>query len=202
MTDQQLLEKERKITGYLTDSTCHYRNLAIILGATPDQMLGDFDRQLCQGGLDPDETSGGYHVSINEQLEELKDVWDERDRLEQQNAALTKELADLRAVAERLTTDKELLAQKVGSLCLELEGWRRPTGVMYPTEQPSVSLWETAVRERDAALHRLERYHTWMETNLRVLACEHQDGCPVAKRPQPCMVCGAHRFLDLMKAGG
>lgn len=76
------LEKFKTRDGYLADCTVHYRNLAIILGAKPDQMIGSFDRGLCESGIDPDETSGGYHVSINQELGELRNAWDEVERLE------------------------------------------------------------------------------------------------------------------------
>lgn len=34
------LEKEKQATQHLIDSSVHYRNLAIVLGAKPEQMMG------------------------------------------------------------------------------------------------------------------------------------------------------------------
>lgn len=95
--EQLKLERMGAAHQSMIDAVCHYRNLAIILGAKPYQMLDAYDRQLCEAGIDPDNTSNGYHVSVNEQLEELADVWDENERLE-------KELSEARAELEKLRT--------------------------------------------------------------------------------------------------
>lgn len=88
------LEKEQQVTQHLTDSAVHYRNLAIVLGAKPEQMMGEFDRKLCEDGINPDETSGGYHVSVNQQLGELKETWGENDKLRAALRALLEEAED------------------------------------------------------------------------------------------------------------
>ncbi len=65
----------------LGEDARHYRNLAIVLGAKPDQMLNQFDRDLCEQGIDPTNTSGGYHISWNDEMEALRELWEENERL-------------------------------------------------------------------------------------------------------------------------
>ncbi len=52
------LDAEKEAKQRMVDGYCHYRNLAIRLGAKPTDMLCDFDRKLAEDGLDaghPDE---------------------------------------------------------------------------------------------------------------------------------------------------
>ncbi len=74
-----------------TDSFCHYRNMAIVLGAKPEHMLNQYDRDLCAKGIDKDDTSGGYHMSIQQIHDEQEALWAQADRareLEAQCAAM------------------------------------------------------------------------------------------------------------------
>jgi hypothetical protein len=60
------------------DAVGHYRNLAISLGATPEQMLNTFDRDLCHNGLDFER--GDY--TVDDACGDLAEVWDEVDCLQ------------------------------------------------------------------------------------------------------------------------
>lgn len=64
------------------DQVVHYRNLAIVLGAKPDQMLTDAARKLCEAG-----TADWPATDFSE-----PETWEEVDRLRAENA-------DLRAAA-------------------------------------------------------------------------------------------------------
>lgn len=92
--DVERLNKRLESEQHYVDAVCHYRNLAIVLGAKPNQMLGKFDRDLCESGIDPDETSGGYHISVNQELDALKDVWAEVERLRSVLRLLWEEATD------------------------------------------------------------------------------------------------------------
>lgn len=82
------LETESSYAQNAVDKICHYRNLAIVLGAKPEQMLGDFDRKLCADGLDKDDTGNGYFMSVQECLDDVADTWGIVDELRAQIAAL------------------------------------------------------------------------------------------------------------------
>lgn len=69
----------------MIDSICHYRNLAITLGAKPEQMLDQWDRDLCIQGLTTD------------QVESLVGCWDEAFMFEAEAARLWKLLDEARA---------------------------------------------------------------------------------------------------------
>ncbi len=78
----------KDLTQRHVDHVCHYRNLAIVLGAKPNQMLTDYDKKLCEKGIDPDDNGGGYHWSVRDCIEEVEDLWQKNE--------------ELRAEAERL----------------------------------------------------------------------------------------------------
>lgn len=72
-------------TGNDVDRVVHYRNLAIDLGAKPEQMLDKFDRDLvARWG------KNGYTAA--EQNEHTALLWDENERLELQVTALEAEI--------------------------------------------------------------------------------------------------------------
>lgn len=67
----------------LVDSSIHYRNLAISLGAKPDDMACKYDRDLCSGRLCPvDEVKPDTY----------RDAWSELDQLEAKLAELRRRL--------------------------------------------------------------------------------------------------------------
>jgi hypothetical protein len=70
-------EKPARPSQSYVDAVGHYRNLAISLGATPEQMLNTFDRDLCRNGLDFER--GDY--TVDDACGDLAEVWDEVDRL-------------------------------------------------------------------------------------------------------------------------
>jgi FtsZ-binding cell division protein ZapB len=72
------------------DDVCHYRNLAILLGAKPEQMVSQWDRDLCEKGIEVDRATDA--------LMDVAEVWDDNERLESENARLQGELAALREV--------------------------------------------------------------------------------------------------------
>ncbi len=99
---------------------------------------------------------------------------------------LTRELAALKA-------DNEMMTRKIGSLCLELEGWRRPIGIMYPSEQPSVSMLERATGERNEARLEAAEYRAWIEDRYADENCRVWGGC--SQRIPKCDVCSARDLL-------
>lgn len=72
------------------DAIGHYRNLAISLGAKPEQMLNTFDRDLCRNGLDFER--GNY--TVDDSCGDLAEVWDEVDRMADEIERLRSALAD------------------------------------------------------------------------------------------------------------
>lgn len=69
----------------MLDAICHYRNLAITLGAKPEQMLDQWDRDLCVQGIATDH------------IESLVGCWDEAFVFEAEAARLWKLLDEARA---------------------------------------------------------------------------------------------------------
>lgn len=82
------------------DGICHYRNLAIILGAKPDNMLGKFDRKLCKDGIDKDDTGNGYHISVQELLDETESHWADLDKVETELAVVMAALEKINGYAK------------------------------------------------------------------------------------------------------
>lgn len=72
-----------------TDAVCHYRNLAITLGAKPDDMLGVYDRKLC-AEWDPKVT----HADV---VWHARGMWGEFDAAEERVAELERQLAETSA---------------------------------------------------------------------------------------------------------
>jgi len=80
------------------DTIGHYRNLAISLGAKPEQMLNTFDRDLCRRGLDFE--CGDY--TVDDSCGDLAEVWDEVDQFQTQ-------LADRNEWCDHLATRESAL---------------------------------------------------------------------------------------------
>ena len=79
-----------------TDDICHYRNLAIVLGAKPDEMRNDHDRKLCREGL-------GADLTREEIVWLQRGCWEETDAdLTVVRAACDKAEADIAAAREAL----------------------------------------------------------------------------------------------------
>jgi hypothetical protein len=98
------IDQHKEVTQKRVDHTIHYRNLAIVLGAKPNQMLTDYDKELCEKGIDPDDNSGGYHWSVRDSLDEAEDLWEKNERLERERdetQAEVERLQDERARIEK-----------------------------------------------------------------------------------------------------
>jgi hypothetical protein len=107
------IDQHKEITQKRVDHTIHYRNLAIVLGAKPNQMLTDYDKELCEKGIDPDDNSGGYHWSVRDCVEEVEDLWEKNERLERERD----EARALRTVdAEKARHEAALLRMRVSDL--------------------------------------------------------------------------------------
>lgn len=70
------LKEKLKDDQERVDAVVYYRNLAIVLGAKPNQMRGESDSKLCEMGIDPDDDEGGYSVSMNDVIHENEKLWD------------------------------------------------------------------------------------------------------------------------------
>lgn len=105
-------------TQKLVDDCVHYRNLAILLGAKPDQMVDSYDRELCRKGLD--EGPDKHHFTMAEVLEGKLAEWDEHDALIEEIAQLKHDLLNKECVIGLLKRQKERLKGKVGELETEL----------------------------------------------------------------------------------
>lgn len=92
-------KKDREYAQTAVDRIVHYRNLAIVLGATPEQMPDEDGRRLCREGIDRYDTGNGYHASVQDMLDEATDQWAIIDRIE--------------AEVERLKADRRKLAERV-----------------------------------------------------------------------------------------
>lgn len=85
-------EKDSNYAMNAVDKICHYRNLAIILGAKPEHMLGEFDRKLCIDGIDKDDDGNGYHMSVQDCLDDVADTWGLVDKYKKENDKLREAL--------------------------------------------------------------------------------------------------------------
>ncbi len=70
------------------DETCHYRNLAIALGAKPEDMWGKYDRDLCERGVE------GWEQDYTTE-NEARECWQDLEAAES-------EVARLRTALERI----------------------------------------------------------------------------------------------------
>jgi hypothetical protein len=66
-----LYDKERDASQKFVDLSCYYRNLAIKLGAKPDDMLNRYDRMLVEKRL-----------LDNEEIGNAPELWEEIEKLE------------------------------------------------------------------------------------------------------------------------
>jgi hypothetical protein len=92
------IDQHKDITQKHVDHCIYYRNLAIVLGAKPNQMLTDYDKELCEKGIDPDDNSGGYHWSVRDSLNEAEDLWEKNERLEHERDEARAEINRLKGI--------------------------------------------------------------------------------------------------------
>lgn len=87
--------RERVTQAQATIDACvHYRNLAIHLGAKPDDMIGRFDRELCEGwDGDSDEKANGERQFRAEMWRECEAAEERADRAESVLCAAVFEVA-------------------------------------------------------------------------------------------------------------
>jgi len=62
------LESRLDLDQMRVDAVCYYRNLAIILGAKPEQMRNSWDRSLCERGINPHEDTGGMGMNFAQEM--------------------------------------------------------------------------------------------------------------------------------------
>lgn len=99
------LEAERAAEQEWVDAVCHYRNLAIGLGARPEAMLNDLDRKLARDGVSLTERTPGYW-SMADSLEELAAHWRNVDVLTAERDALRAQVERVRKVCAELVSDR------------------------------------------------------------------------------------------------
>lgn len=104
LADWKRRGKDAEYVQNAVDTVVHYRNLAIKCGASPDDMLGVYDRKLCVDH-NPDDRDG-YDFSDN------RETWAEVEKV-------TAERDAARAEVERLTKLNEdlLTYQELGGTC-------------------------------------------------------------------------------------
>lgn len=99
------LKEKLKDDQERVDAVVYYRNLAIVLGAKPNQMRGESDSKLCEMGIDPDDDGGGYSVSMNDVIHENEKLWE-----------AVGEVAELRA---QLATAREDALEEAARACAD-----------------------------------------------------------------------------------
>ena len=100
------LKEKLKDDQERVDAVVYYRNLAIVLGAKPNQMRGESDSKLCEMGIDPDDDEGGYSVSMNDVIHENEKLWE-----------AVGEVAELRA---QLATAREDALEEAAKACVKI----------------------------------------------------------------------------------
>lgn len=100
------LKEKLKDDQERVDAVVYYRNLAIVLGAKPNQMRGESDSKLCEMGIDPDDDGGGYSVSMNDVIHENEKLWE-----------AVGEVAELRA---QLATAREDALEEAAKACVKI----------------------------------------------------------------------------------
>ena len=88
LADWKRRGKDAEYVQNAVDTVVHYRNLAIKCGASPDDMLGVYDRKLCVDH-NPDDRDG-YDFSDN------RETWAEVEKVTAERDAARAELARLR----------------------------------------------------------------------------------------------------------
>ena len=87
----KVAEADAKYVREAVDGICYYRNLAIGLGAKPEQMLGPSDKKLCEDGIDLTEDCPDYFC-MRDQLAEIGGQWEHIEKLEAEIQRLRNEL--------------------------------------------------------------------------------------------------------------
>lgn len=114
---------------------------------------------------------------------------------------MSDELERLRKELAEARSDNEILIGKVGSLCLELEGWRYPVSSMFPNFHRFDVLpyhLNVASLTHQLNLVRIEaaEYRTWLEDMYGDENCHYGDGCPDdGPRQHKCPTCSARELL-------
>lgn len=72
------LEKDSEFVLTAVDTICHYRNLAISLGAKPEDMVNEFDKYLCENW-----ELQGDPVTKEDLVRPYQDAFDKVDELEE-----------------------------------------------------------------------------------------------------------------------
>jgi hypothetical protein len=126
-------EKDSTYAQNAVDKICHYRNLAIVLGAKPEHMIGEFDRKLCAEGIDKDNNSKGYHMSVQDVLDDTAETWAAYDSMKQR--------------AERAEAEVERLEER---LQFDPGGGDRIDELEYAVMVLRAALLTVAERQRDA----------------------------------------------------
>lgn len=98
-------ERESDYAQRMVDAVVHYRNLAIALGAKPNDMHGAYDRKLCEE-WDPAKDRGDGDVLGY--LEDNREAWEEYDRVEAERDAAVAACYEARA-CERAAMDARAL---------------------------------------------------------------------------------------------
>jgi hypothetical protein len=106
--DARIAELEDRDQRWV-DQVCHYRNLAIMLGAKPEQMLSGHDRDLAAKWGEPSMHDGDW--TMDDELAEVSECWEKLAAAEAQIAELQRELA----IANRL------IRRNVGALTESLK---------------------------------------------------------------------------------
>jgi hypothetical protein len=139
------VEEHNRRIGNLIDAVCHYRNLAIVLGAKPEQMTCKYDRELCERGINPNEDMGGLGNNVTDSLLDLKDVWDDLAELEDK-------LAMARQVSGELC-DKCGWAMKFPNEPCRCELVEENT-VLLEANEGEPWAWQVLAKQRDEAYKR------------------------------------------------
>ncbi len=88
-------EAEVARLGRLVDDAVYYRNLAIMLGAKPEQMTNVYDRELCVKGIDT--TPNDYADTMADQVQAYRAAWDAVDELKEMLIERTQQLREAEA---------------------------------------------------------------------------------------------------------
>ena len=186
---RQRAEAAESVREEATDRTCHYRNLAITLGAPPNQMLDAYDRKLCADGIKDSE----------EALLNAPDVWALLATVEKERdvarwwarawKAFAKEW-NLRAFA---TMNRAVCAgtDTILRRYLPPEVYSRMWGP--PLEQLGEAIdcaVQAARTERDEARSLADRYAAALDAIIA--RGRHVEGCRSVYGPCDCGVCPDH----------
>ena len=100
-------QEYRSATQNYVDRVCHYRNLAIELGAVPDDMTSDWDRSLCEKWPTYKDDPEGWHR--DNQQDENREFWMENCVYEDALEAIVADKGNVYAIARKaLAAAKEI----------------------------------------------------------------------------------------------